>query len=795
MPRKPSSLDLANNANRLEKKTAKQIPSRKNFGQDTRRLESLIFHCPLAIVTLDEKHDIVSCNRWFENLFQYTEGEIVGKNLDDVIAGQEHLEDAHAYTNKTLHGQAVHGSGRRLRKDGTSIDVEFHGVPVSVDGKVVGAYGIYQDIAERRRIEEALRMSEKKFWQLYDNLYIGFAAAAMDGVITEFNRAFVEMLGYTQEEMHRLSYKQITPEKWHAKEEKILVEQILKRGYSDTYEKEYIRKDGSIFPVELRTYLLKDGRGNPSGMWAFVTDITDRKRAMEALQESEEKYRKLYEESKKAEAIYRSLLATSADAIVVYDMEGRTIYVNPSFTEIFGWSLDELEGRRIPFLPESERNATMAGIKEILEQGRRIQDYETKRYRKDGRLIDVNISGSRFDDHEGHPAGMLVILRDTTKRKRLEAQLRQAQRLEAVGSIASGIAHNFRNILAVISMKLQLVQMKLNDDPELLGMLDGIDTHVGRGTRLVEGLMQFCRQDPKREFQPVNLSQVIMEIHELASRSFDKMISIRVDLPEYLPIKGDLTGLSQVFMNLCNNARDAMPGGGEIVIKARNEHDRALVLFSDTGEGMDKETQGKCFDPFFTTKAPDKGTGLGLSTTYGIIKEHDGEIFVSSAPGKGTTFKLYFPIVSLNEEKSSGDSKAAVPGKGQKVLIVDDEVEFCTAMGQFLAECGYSVECAMTGKKALEKYKTWKPDVVFLDRSMPEMDGVTFVEKTVDLDPNAKIIIVSGYDEYGPSGIEEKTRRLTKGYLTKPLDMTYVTALLDELLLDSAPALSKTSLK
>ena len=786
MPKKPSYQELEKRVKQLEKEAFERHLPEENFGQDTRRLESFIFHCPLSIVTLDEKHHIVSCNRWFEDLFQYPESEIVGRNLDDVIAGKEHLHDAHSYTNKTLKGQAIHGSGERLRKDGSSIEVEFHGVPVSVNGKVVGAYGIYQEIAERKRIEEALRMSEKKFWQLYDNLHIGFAAIDSDGIITEFNRAFIEMLGYAPEEIHRLSYRDITPEKWHAAEKKFLEEQVLKRGYSDIYEKEYIRKDGSIFPVELRTYLLRDSDGTPSGMWAFVTDITERKRALEALQQSEERYRKLYEESKKAEAIYRSLLHTSADAIVVYDMEGRAKYINPSFTTIFGWTSDELEGRRIPFLPESEREATMAGIKQILEQGKGIQGYETKRYTKDGRLIDINISGSRYDDHEGKAAGMLAVLRDTSKRKRLEAQLRQAQRLEAVGSIASGIAHNFRNILAVISMKLQLLQMKLNDDSGLLGMLDGIDTHVGRGARLVEGLMQFCRQDPKREFQPVDLCQVLREIHELVSRSFDQMISIRVDLPESLSIKGDLTGLSQVFMNLCNNARDAMPRGGEIVITARRERDRALVLFSDTGEGMDKETQGKCFDPFFTTKAPEKGTGSGLSTTYGIVKEHGGEIFVSSVPGKGTTFKLYFRAVSVIKGQKKDHSRGAAPGKGQKILIVDDEAEFCKAMEQFLRDCGYSVASAMTGKTALKKYKSWKPDVVFLDRNMPEMDGITFAEKTVSYDPNAKIIIISGYDEYGPSGLEEKTRRLTKGYLTKPINMAHVTALLDKLLLDPA---------
>ncbi|MCJ7595613.1 MAG: PAS domain S-box protein [Desulfobacterales bacterium] len=641
---------------------------------------------------------------------------------------------------------------------------------------------LQKEALEQKRIQEALRMSERKFWQLYDNLRIGFAAVGMDGTITEHNPAFLEMLGYAPGEISRLSYRDITPERWHAAEEKIIQEQVLKRGYSDSYEKEYRRKDGTVFPVELRTYLFKDKAGNPSGMWAFVTDISKRKQAMEALRESEEKYRKLYEQAKIAEALYRSLLHTSADAIVIYDMEGRASYINPSFTGVFGWTMDEVEGRRIPFLPESEREVTMAGIKQILAEGKGIQGFETKRYTKDGRLVDVNISGSRYVDHEGKPAGMLVVLRDISQRKMLEAQLRQAQRLEAVGSIASGIAHNFRNILSVISMKIQLLQMKFDNHSEMMGMLDGVDTYVDRGARLVEGLMQFCRQESKKEFQPVDLCDVLKEIHELVSKSFDKMINIRVLLPDSLPINGDLTELSQVFMNLCNNAKDAMPRGGDIVMTARREGDRALVLFSDTGEGMDKETQGKCFDPFFTTKDPDKGTGLGLSTTYGIVKEHGGEISVSSEPRKGTTFKLYFPLAPAMKEPEKEPSNETVQGKGQKILIVDDEMEFSKAMEEFLKDCGYQAESADNGKAALAKYKSWKPDVVFVDRNMPEMDGVTFTEKAIEYDSKAKIVMISGYDEYGPSGMEEKTRKLTMGYLTKPVNMSHITALLGRLL-------------
>ena len=187
------------------------------------------------------------------------------------------------------------------------------------------------------------------------------------------------------------------------------------------------------------------------------SEITGHKRAEEALRESEEKYRKLYDASKRTAEVYRSLLHTSADAIAIYDMEGKVKYINPSFTNVFGWTLDELDGKRIPFVPEYEREATMDGIKEIVEKGKAIQCFQTKRHTRDGRVIDVDISGSRYNDHDGKPAGMLVILRDTSERKKLEAQLRQAHKMEAIGTLAGGIAHDFNNILQAISGYAQIL--------------------------------------------------------------------------------------------------------------------------------------------------------------------------------------------------------------------------------------------------------------------------------------------------------------------------------------------------
>jgi CheY-like chemotaxis protein len=214
-----------------------------------------------------------------------------------------------------------------------------------------------------------------------------------------------------------------------------------------------------------------------------------------------------------------------------------------------------------------------------------------------------------------------------------------------------------------------------------------------------------------------------------------------------------------------------MPEGGELHIEAKKEGETALVIITDTGIGMDKETQERCFDPFFTTKEVNKGTGLGLSTTYGIVKEHGGEIHVHSELGQGTTFKLYFPLAPPDERVTEESSTEIMRGNGEKVLIVDDEKEMCRVMEELLKRLGYKAAYVRSGNSAIVKYKSWRPDVVLLDRNMPEMDGVSCSEKILDYDPKAKILIISGYDQDGPSGIEEEKKRLIRGYLTKPIEM------------------------
>jgi two-component system cell cycle sensor histidine kinase/response regulator CckA len=378
----------------------------------------------------------------------------------------------------------------------------------------------------------------------------------------------------------------------------------------------------------------------------------------------------------------------------------------------------------------------------------------------------------------GETATVIIMITDVTERKRLEMQLQHVQKMEAIGTIAAGVAHNFRNTLTEILVNSQLIQMNYKDESGLHDVAGRINSSVRRGASLVDGLLQFSRKQIKEEFELIDLVKVIDEICQLIQKSFDQKIEIQSNLPAQLPIMGDTTSLGQALMNLCTNARDAMPDGGKLIIKGKQEGRRIVLTVSDTGQGMDREAVGKCFDPFFTTKPIGKGTGLGLSTTYGIIKSHEGLISVNSLPNRGATFKIHFPAASSKEKNKEHNTAVIVRGKGQRVLVVDDEPEILNAMEGLLTYLDYQPEFASSGKEGLERYMQRNPDAVLMDINMPEMDGVACIEEILNYDPTANIAIISGYEEEGIDGLSNAVRESIKGYRAKPLGLGDLSELL-----------------
>jgi PAS domain S-box-containing protein len=470
-----------------------------------------------------------------------------------------------------------------------------------------------------------------------------------------------------------------------------------------------------------------------------------------------------------------TILESMAEGILeVYS--GKVVYVNGVAVSLLGLPLEKILAAYPPDLFDGSIGSRLDRIfennnAEPVEIGQKIP------VDLNGRLVTLKVLPVKEK-----ASTIMIMITDVTERKRLEFQLQHKQRMEAIGTIAAGVAHNFRNTLTEILVNSQLIQMNYKDEGGLHEVAGRINSSVKKGSKLVSGLLQFSRKQIKEEFNIINLTGVIQEIVQIIQKSFDQKIKIQTYLDENLPILGDPTSLGQAFMNLCNNARDAMPDGGRLSISARQVNGQVHVEVSDSGEGMDKEVAAKCFDPFYTSKPLGKGTGLGLSTAYGIIKSHDGLIIVDSQPGRGTTFKIKFSLSAQEAQCNLENQSDIICGNGELVLVVDDELVIRNAMQGLLTYLGYRSILASSGIEGLEKYRLANPDAVLMDINMPEMDGVASIEEIIKYDPAANISIFSGYNQETVDNLSPNSKAAIKEFVSKPIGLEALSALLAKML-------------
>ena len=507
--------------------------------------------------------------------------------------------------------------------------------------------------------------------------------------------------------------------------------------------------------------------------------------AEETLREDKQRYKNLYEKSKKAEERYRSFLDSSADAIAIFDFKGSIRYLNPAFTTLFEWTLEEARGNPIPMIPESEQKKTTAMVRALIQKGVSYHGFETKRKRRDGRLLDVSISASRVDDHQGKRSGVLVTFRDISERKSLEAQLLHAHKMEAIGTLAGGIAHDFNNILQAISGYSQILMMgKKTDDPDY-SKLEAIERSSHKASELTKQLLVFSRK-AQSALRQMDLNHSIRMACRMLERTIPKMIRIELKLDKSLKyINADAVQIEQIVMNLGINARDAIPEGGRLILETRNVYldesycmthvgsvagEYVQMRITDTGCGMDAWVLEHIFEPFFTTKETGKGTGLGLAMVYGIVKNHGGYIHCSSQPGEGTCFEIYFPtlqaVAAERTEKQTPDHHVA--GGNEKILLVDDEITILEVVKDMLDRFGYATLTAKSGEEAIEIFESRKGPIalVVLDLNMPGIGGHKCLEELLKLDTAVKVIIASGYS--ADKKVRETLRAGAAGFIHKP---------------------------
>jgi PAS domain S-box-containing protein len=595
------------------------------------------------------------------------------------------------------------------------------------------------------RAEEALNESRVRLRALTEQVSDGIFLHDEQGRFVDVNSQACLSLGYTREELLQLSVHHI--------EQKLDLEGAqelwsrVRAGAARTIIGSQRRKDGTSFPVEVRVSCCEVG-----GRVLFIAvarDITERERAVAALRESEERFRQLVE--------------TIREVFWITDPSmDRVYYVSPSYEEVWGRTRSSLYAAPRSWL-EAIHPSDADQVSRAVEnsRGTGILDVTYRIHRPDGGIRWIRDRGYPVRNAAGRIERIAGVAEDITERRLLEDQFLRAQRMDAVGSLSSGVAHDLNNILAPILMAATVVKEELRD-PRERHLLEMIEQGAQRGAGIVRQLLTFSR-GADGERVPVQLRHLVKEMSSLIRETFPRAITLKTDLPKDLwSIPADPTQIHQVLMNLCVNARDAMPNGGTLTLRAENRRlpsDAAdgpaglpqgqyvVLTVADTGQGIPPDTIERIFDPFFTTKPSGKGTGLGLATVLSIVKGHFGTIQVESPPGRGSTFRVYLPAVSQSEPS---EPAAAAPevrtGNQESILVVDDEPAVCETLRRILERQGYRVLTARDGHEGLILVKDQRQRVqlVIADLMMPVMDGLALARAIRIAAPEVAVIGTSG---------------------------------------------------
>ncbi|HUS90699.1 MAG TPA: PAS domain S-box protein [Phycisphaerae bacterium] len=663
-------------------------------------------------------------------------------------------------------------------QEAPDVPVQVSISPLRTEGVVRGVVVVAVELADRKRAEEALRESEERFRLISEQSLMGIGIL-QDGRIQYANQAAADILEYSVEDILHWQEGEFA-KIIHPDDAPFVLEQGRRKqaGEADVnphYAYRMITGSGRVKWIEQysRTVSYK---GGPADLATFV-DITDRMEAQEA-------HRRL-----------AAAVEHAGEMIVVTDTEGRIEYVNPAFEKITGYRRQEAQGRDVNLLLSAGQpdEAQVADLWATIRQGRTW----TGRFastREDGREFESEATISPVRDAAGNIVSFVSVERDVTQEAALEAQLRHAQKMEAVGHLAGGIAHDFNNLLTAILGNAQLLKMQYGTEGEWAEALEGIIKASRRAADLTRQLLAFARKGRFRNVV-VDVRQSIEDVAALLSRSIDKQVEIRRELADApLTVLGDPTELQNAVMNLAINACDAMPGGGVMTLAARavelGEGDAGGVLgdlrpgryvelaVRDTGTGIDPKVRPHIFEPFFTTKEAGRGTGLGLASVYGCVRSHGGDLCVESTPGRGTTFRLLLPLVEADPEPDPPAGPAVPLARGTGgVLLVDDEDTVRQFARSALEKLGYTVLAASNGREALRIYRRERDRIrlVILDLIMPGLSGRDTLRRLREIDPAVPVIIASG-DPTALAGDGEEDGALA--YLHKPFDVSELSATL-----------------
>ncbi len=600
---------------------------------------------------------------------------------------------------------------------------------------------------------------------LLETLPDAIVAIDREGTIVQINSQTQSLFGYTRLELIGQKVEILVPEASHAQHHQhraSFAETPKTRRMGADLDLYGRRRNGSEFPVEISLSPLHTDKG--LFVLSAIRDISDRKRIAEELRRAnEELHRRTTEQLGEYRTRMASIIDTSEDAIYGKDLNGMITSWNKGAERIYGYTPDEIIGKHISILAPSDRTDEIPEILRKIARGVTVDHFESMRVAKDGRILNVSISVSPLQSAQGEIIGASAIARDITAQKKAEGQLHQSQKMEAIGRLAGGVAHDFNNILGIISACAEFLRDRI-ENAEPAQYIENIKKATERGSALTRQLLTFSRSSA---IQPrlLDVNERLRDVGKLLRPLMgdDVEILIVAKSPAAV-VEADPGQLDQIVVNLAVNARDAMPRGGKFILETRTENfdeefaeqhqnmaagKYILLAVSDTGTGMDEATVSRIFEPFFTTKEVGKGTGLGLATVYGIVKQSAGHIMVYSEPGHGTTFKIYLPSA---DHKIGLGSKAEVetvsPKRhGTTILLVEDDETMRSLTRQLLQQHGYTVLEADDGKSALDVVESHKGpiDLVLTDVVMRRMSGPELVERLHASHPDLKAVFMSGY--------------------------------------------------
>jgi PAS domain S-box-containing protein len=690
-----------------------------------------------------------------EHMFGFTPQQMQGHMFTEFLVETDIPRAVAAFARDIAMGVPTELLGLEMkRNDGTVFTGELNGTLYRKDG-IAGSIGLIRDITDRKKAGEALRESEARFSSLFKFSPVAMTLTSMEnGTFNDVNDVFLRDSGYTREEVIGKTSTEIAIYA-NAGDRDRLVREVLTNGRAYAIPMVFREKDGSLYEGLISTGTISIG--GKGYFLSTILEIGERKRAEEALRKSEEKFSKAF--------------FTSPDAITITRLaDGMLLEINEGFVQMTGYSAAEVLGKttvELAIWANIEDRDKL--VREVREHGRAF-NIEARFRVKDGSIKTTLVSSAIISVND-EPC-MLSIVRDITERRRaeeekerLQAQLIQSQKLESIGTLAAGVAHDFNNILNAIIGNADLI----SNDPEDLNKTrrraESIAKSSERGAQLVKQLLTLARKT-QLEREQTNVNVLVLEMTKLIFETFPKTIKVETDLQQDIPESDlDHNQIHQVLLNLSLNARDAMPEGGVIrfktAVRTKSEliarfpdatFDRYIeISVRDNGIGVDEKTRLRIFEPFFTTKGYGKGTGLGLSVVLGIIQNHQGHLEVTSAPGKGTEFKTYLPVTfSHHEEIQPIDESQMQRHRGNETILFVEDEEFVMDLAiEFFTDLGYTVLAAKSGPEGLECFMNHRVniDLVVSDYGLPGFDGQRLFEQMKKVDSRIRFILATGFIE------------------------------------------------